>query len=354
MLLHNATKKKFIMIIMFCLSLLLTACGGQNASTKIVLTTGFAKNEVFRIENKSCKLPEVMVYLTCMQNQYTEVFGEEIRQVSLEGVTFEENLKETVLARIAQVKTLNLLAEKKQISLNDDEIKAAGEAAEAYYRSLSKKEVETLGVTKDILFQMYSEYALAEKTYAYIIQDINPEISDDEARIVRVMDIYIKTYTRDGTGERIEYTDQARNQAYLRAKEAYELVTEVGQPFEKVMEEYSEKPPTELSFGKGEMSEILEEAAFNMGNGEIRGIIEDEDGYHILKCVSTFDREETDRNKAIIMEERKKQVFDEEYDVFVEGLTRRLNEKLWEEVSCIQDDEVRTSLFFEIFNNYFR
>lgn len=33
-------------------------------NTKIVLTTGFDKDEVFRIDRMSCRLPEVMVYLT--------------------------------------------------------------------------------------------------------------------------------------------------------------------------------------------------------------------------------------------------------------------------------------------------
>ena len=73
MLLHNANKKKFIVLTMLCLSLLLTACGGQKNSTKIVLTTGFSKNEIFRIDDKSCKLPEAMVYLTFMKNQYQDV-----------------------------------------------------------------------------------------------------------------------------------------------------------------------------------------------------------------------------------------------------------------------------------------
>ena len=90
-----------------------------------------------------------------------------------------------------------------------------------------------------------------------------------------------------------------------------------------------------------------------MSTGEISNIIEDEDGYHILKCVSTYNREETDRNKQTIMEERKREVFGEEYDNYVETLTRTLNEKLWKEITCIQDPEVTTSDFFKVFDSYF-
>lgn len=58
----------------------LTGCSGINRDTKIVLTTGFTKDEVFRIETASCYKKEVMVYLTNLQNQYEQVYGTEIWQ----------------------------------------------------------------------------------------------------------------------------------------------------------------------------------------------------------------------------------------------------------------------------------
>ena len=62
----------------------------------------------------------------------------------------------------------------------------------------------------------------------------------------------------------------------------------------------------------------IEEAAFNLGTDEISGIVETEHGYHIIKCISTFDRDETDRNKIKIVEQRRKEVFNEEYSGFVD------------------------------------
>ena len=83
----------------------LTACGGADG-TKVVFTTGFGKNEVFRIGDESCSKAEIMIYLTTIQNQYANVYGTEIWNTSLNGVTLEDNVKETVLARIAQIKTM--------------------------------------------------------------------------------------------------------------------------------------------------------------------------------------------------------------------------------------------------------
>ena len=330
-----------------------SACGKGGSGTRVVFTTGLASDEVFRIENISCKVPEIMVYLTTTQNQYEEVYGEEIWQTSLDGVTLEENVKETVLAKIAQIKTLNLLAESMQVELDETEEEKVKLAAEAYFSSLNETEIELLGVTPETIEQLYAEYALAEKVYAHIIKDINPEISDDEARIITVQHILIKTYTTDGSGRKVQYTDSARAAAYERAKEALLLATDGENDFESLITQYSEDNIATYSFGKGEMDASFEEAAFNLGAGEISGIVESEFGYHIIKCINTFNREETDQNKLAIIEERKKEVFGEEYDVFVDTLTRKLNDNVWEEVSFIHDENVKTSDFFDVYMEYF-
>ena len=54
----------------------------QADATKIVLTTGFGQDEVFRIDRLSCTLPEIMVYLTNMKNQYESVYGDRIWEAS--------------------------------------------------------------------------------------------------------------------------------------------------------------------------------------------------------------------------------------------------------------------------------
>ena len=75
------------------IALCLVGCEGINRDTKIVLTTGFTKDEVFRIETASCYKKEVMVYLTNLQNQYEQVYGREIWQQGQGGVTIEQSVK---------------------------------------------------------------------------------------------------------------------------------------------------------------------------------------------------------------------------------------------------------------------
>lgn len=329
-----------------------TACGGRDG-TRVVFTTGFGKDEVFRIEDESCKKDEIMVYLTTIQNQYESVYGEEIWNTALDGMTLEENVKETVLARIAQVKTMYLLAIDKGVELDEEESALVEQASEEYFASLSDEEKELLGVSEETVRKLYREYALAEKVYAVLIQDINPEISDDEARTIKVQHILLRTYTLDGAGRRVPFSEDAKRAVYEKACEIRELAVSGEYDFTELISRYSEDSVATYSFGKGEMDAGFEEAAFMLETNEISQVVESESGYHIIKCLNTFDREETDANKIKMVEQRRREAFGLEYDAFVETLAKNLNQPLWDEITLIHDGHVTTDNFFAVYEKYF-
>lgn len=347
------TKKWFIALWMILLLLPISGCGNAQSNKKVILTTGFRKNEVFRIETMSCTVPEVMVYLTNTQNQYESVYGKEIWKTDLGGKTLEESVKETVLAQLAQIKTMNLLAATHGIVLDEHELSTVREAAGGYYASLNAVERESMQVTEEIIYHLYAEYALANKVYEYIIKDINPEISDDEARTITVQHIWIKTYAMDGTGKKIEYSASAKEDAKRTAEEILRQAKAEECDFEDLVLKYSEGEKGVYSFGKGETEPAFEAAAFNLEKGQVSDIVETQYGFHIIKCINTFNREETDANKVKIIKEKREEVFGQEYDAFVVSLTKDLNENLWERISFLLNPEVKTQSFFDVYNEYF-
>ena len=335
------------------LLLLLSGCMDSLKGSKVVLTTGFEKNEVFRIEDMSCTLPEAMVYLVNTKNRYESVYGREIWNVSLDGVTLEENIKETVLAQLAQQKTMNLLARQNGVALSEEEEARAMQAAETYFQSLSEEEKSTLQITVKDVEELYREYALARKVYQYIIKDINPEISDDEARTITVQYIYFRTCVLDGTGRKIEYSEEEKQEILRKAEEVRFQLKNEEADFEELILKYSDSEEGTCSFGKGEKDQAFEDAAFNLETDEISDIVETPDGYYLIKCISTFNRTETDANKVKIVEKRREKVFGQEYEDFVAALTRNLNEDLWQSVSLAGTENITTSDFFDVFDKYF-
>ncbi len=335
------------------LCIFLTGCGYNALDRKIVFTTGFSNQEVFRIEDSVCSLTEIMVYLVNTKDGYEASFGSEIWSAKTDSGTVEERLKESVLAKVAQIKVMNLLAAENEIVLDEEENEIISAAATEYYDGLTDAEKAAMNnVTYEDIVQIYTEQAIANKFYDYLIKDINPEISDDEARTITVEQILIKTYTLDAGGNRTSFSDEKKRVALSTAREVMIRLGE-GRSFDELMAEYNEADEDIISFGKGEMEDAYEEAAFNLGNDEVSGIVETSDGYVILKCVSTFDREQTEANKLRIVAQRKREVFGAQYDAFVSTLTKDLNEKLWEKISLVNDENVRTSDLMEVYDRYF-
>lgn len=348
----NRWKKLVVLAVMLLCMALLGACGKDGDGTKVVFTTGVGKDEIFRIADEVCKKEELMVYLTTTQNQYEEVYGTEIWNTEHDGVTLEENVKDTVLAKIAQIKTMYLMARDREVTLSEEETALVESAAAAYFNSLNEKEVELLGVTPDTIRELYQEYAMAEKVYQQIIQDINPEISDDEARIITVQHILIKTGTTKADGSREPYSAEEKAAAYEKAVEVQALAVDGAHDFEDLAAQYSEDDTITYSFGKGEMDQAFEDAAFQLETNAVSAVVEGEAGYHIIKCISTFNIQETDANKVKIVEQRRKTAFGQEYDAFVKTLTKQLNEDLWDQITLIHDSEVTTSDFFDVYSRY--
>ena len=342
---------KKIKICLWIIGMMFLLSGCSERKTKIVLHTGFAKDEVFRVEEMSCSLSELMVYLTTTQSRYEKVYGEQIWETSLEGVTLEESMKEMVLAQLSQIKALNLLARQEQLELSQEEKDGVKEAAAEFYEALTKEERKVLNVDKDLIEHLYEEYALANKVYYYLIKDVNPEVSDDEARTITIDHILIKTYYLDENNQKVEYDAKQKQEALQKAREALEKAKS-GISFDSLIAAYNEDSQSQYSFRKGEMNIGFETTAFNLEKGEISEIVETEYGYHIIKCITTFNLEQTDLNKIRIVEERRKETFEKRYMEFATELTKAVNEDLWEEIALIEDVEVDISDFFEVYEKH--
>ncbi|MBO6208360.1 MAG: peptidyl-prolyl cis-trans isomerase [Clostridiales bacterium] len=316
------------LIVMVLMTVFLcTACGDN----KIVLTTGFAADEIFRIEGKSCSKAEVLVYLTTLHNQYEGAFGDGIWAVQVEGMPLGDTIKQTVLARLAKLKIMNLMAVQYQLQLTKEEQEAVKKAASEFYGNLSKDEIAAMdGVKKVTIEEMYEEYAIAEKLYEYLVKDVNPEISDDEARIITVHQIRMK------------------NEAQLAD---IKKQIDDGEDFDTLAYSDNEAEEVSLSFAKGEMPQEIEDACFALGEGEVSEILQTEDGYVLYQCVNTYDRDQTEAHKVQILQQRRKETFQKLYDAFAEGKDIYLNEELWAQVA-MPEQKTTTSDFFDIYEKY--
>ncbi len=346
--------KTTAVIAVMAAAVIMASCAKKEGpEQQIVLTTGFEDNEVFFVGTEKCFLPEINVYMRTSQSQYENVFGNEIWNRKIGNETLEKRLKDMALSRLARIKTMKLLAAERGIELSEQEVQKCSEAAEKYMQSLSPADIALLSADGDLILNMYSEYALADKVFREVTADVNPEISDDEARIITVKQIMIKNSEIDPNGNRIPYSEGMKEEALVRARTILGKL-QSGEDFDTLADRYNEGGGTELSFGRDAPypPEFIN-AAFALDNGAMSDVLESDQGYHILLCENTFDREETDSNKERILEARKEEAFSMIYDEFVQTCYSDLNRELWDRVTYDHSILETDKGFFDVYNETF-
>ena len=330
--------------ILMSMAVMVTGCrvGGKN----IRITTGLSDSDLFKIDGSKFSVSEAKMYLTTEKNVYEESFGSDLWDKNVGDVTFEEYVKENLKDRLAQIKTLNLLAKNKKIRLSDDETTKAHSAAEKYFSGLNDEEKDYMKIELSDVESAYESYLLAEKVYDEIVKDVNPEISDADEKVIKVASIYIKTFTVDENGNRVDYTGEEKENAKNKINDILKQIKE-GSDFISVAEDKTEADEIEYTFGKGEMLQEFEDTAFALKTDEVSEVVETEDGYFIIKCINDYLEEETQKNKEEMILEAKNKAFLEVYEPFVDTLSSEFNAKAWEKIKFSDMNDVKVANFYQ-------
>ena len=342
------TKKLAVAGLIGVLSLgCLTGCG---KNSKLVFTTGLSGNQLFKIGSTTCTTPEIMIYLTTFYNQYVDTYGEEMWHYDFGGVSLEQHVKDVVLSKMAQIKIMTLMAEERGISLDEDEKTAVAIAAENYYALLEEDLKQKEKITEEIVKEVFAEYMLANKVYEEITESADMEISDDEARTVTAQVIYFKNWKMKNN-EKVALSEAEVLSVLREAKAVVEKISE-GESFESLAAQYSDDKQVVKNFSRGSVEKSFEELLFSMDEGDLSDIIEREDGYYIVKCISTMDYEATQKNKKVLADKRKQEAFSKAYTEIAVNTHSQFRDKRWEEIHLNEEIHNTDANFFEIYKEY--
>lgn len=307
--------------------------GCRVGDDEVTISRGMADDEVFLIDGKVCTLPVMKLLLLNNMNLHGESYGIDLLQNEDLKVQkkFEQYIKKTSMDEITRVYSMVALANAQGVTLTDEQKELAQWAGEDCFQSLTDEEVSYLSVTQEQVQDIYEKYALADKLYQVLVQDVNEEVSDDEARVMEIRQIYT-------TNE-----EQAR-EAVADLKEEMEFST--------VAANYNEADEIMLTLQRGMLPQEAETVAFSMENGEISDLIETDQGYYIFYCDNKFDEEQTQIHKQDIVEQRKQEAFHTVYDPFVETISSKLNERVWADISIREMEQFAFADFHVIYEKY--
>lgn len=324
-------RKKTAGIIAGVLLTALLMSGCQIGNKDIVVSNTLNQKQVFKIGGMACGLKEARVYLTNYQNIYGTAYGVDLWEHDFGDDSLVNYVKEVTLGELTKVICMDLLAESREMELTEEELGKVSEAAAEYYASLTEEETAYLDVTENDINEYYRHYALAQKLYNSLTDEVNEEVSDDEARVIEVMQIFV--------------TDSA---------DAMEVKARLdnGEDFATVANNYNELPSIQVTAARDNYPEAVEEVAFSLDNDQISGMITAENGYYFIKCLNKYNVELTEANKSNIVQKREEEAFDDEYNEFVSELSSKINEDLWSALTLNTEEEITTDSFFEVFQKY--
>lgn len=285
-------------------------------------------------ENQGYSGAQTMLIVATERNRYRDVYTDQIWQVPVddEGNVFQTYLLGEVKSFLTEMKTTNLLAQERGITLNSQEKEALRSLAEQFYQSMTEADLSYTGVTKEDVYTMYAEYHLANKLVDELTKEVNLEISDSEAKVIVVQEIVMNDR---------ETAEAVQEQAAAEHAD-----------FEAIARSIPDQKPTDTPVGRGERSKEYEAEVFALETGEVSRVILADGQYYVVKCINDYDEEATLERKKKLSLQRKQQAFREIYEAFAAEHPVEIGGGFWDRISFLDGAESATTDFFERYQEF--
>ena len=323
-------KKKVIALLLVTLLFVLFVPGCAIGDLHIYASSTSGIGNVFKIGPLSCSKKEFRVYLTNYKNLYG-TFDDTSLWDEGEDEELEAGIKSAVLDHLTRIYSLDLYARDNDIELTKSEEENCAKAAEEYYDSLTDADKSYMGASESDIKKMYMRYALAEKVYYGLMNSVDEEVSEDEARMMEAEVIFTPNKA-----------DADVIDSQLKA----------GTSFTALAQQYSKADSISVVFGRNEYPKEVDAVVFNLENGKNTGMITTDDGYYFFHCINKYNKELSEQNKANVIAERKNQLIQDMIKEQEEKYYSHFSESTLKNLVVNKTDEVKSDSFFQVLNKY--
>lgn len=283
---------------------------------------------------------EAMMYMLTTADKYEGEYGKSIwnAKFSSGGDNFGNIIKNEVINHICELKIIREQAPKEvpKVSLSEEEQAQAKSYASEHFKQMSDQVKQTYRITEQLLQQMYEDNLLADKMFETKTINVNAEVSDEESKQIKIQDIFIKNYNLDSSDHKVALSAEDKKAATQKMQTLLQQAKETDD-FRALAQANTQGEKVEYTFGNNsiptEFNETLKDAAFALKTGQLSTVITTPDGWHILYCVSDFDKDATLQAKESIIDQRRSDMFIQLYKKWSSGYEFVVNHKAWESIS---------------------
>jgi foldase protein PrsA len=296
----------------------LTGCSSsvkpETYDTTVVATLG----------DEKIYLDEAVMYLRFDQNYYemmysyfygsTDIWDMEVQT----GLTMEDNLKNSEMQVLRQIYILCSHAEEMGVALSEADEAAIEESVDSILSSSSTTLLESIGMSRDRMIEVYEKNALANLVYQAVVAQIDTEVSEDEIRCVGVS--YVMLAVSSDSDEDSTETEEDENvQSPETTMETIYRAVEDGTSLEEAAAVY-DLTPVETTFFVGDTYDegSLGATALSMEEGECQLIQIEGDGWYLIQLDTLRDEDATESMRESILSDREDALFEEVYSQWQE------------------------------------
>ncbi len=270
-----------------------------------------------------------------MESVYTQYIGEDVWKTEMEdGVTYEENLKESLLEELQKLYIINSHAADYDVVLTDDEVKAVEAAADCFIaENTDEKTQSVVSGDRDTGIEYLKLHTISLKVEDAVKATVDTTVTDEDAAQKRARYFEISKSETLDDGSTMEMSDEEIKAAKKEAKEFLEGAKANGS-----MEAYAtaqSKTTQTLTFNSESttLDEEVIKAADELKVNEFSKVIESENGIYVLQLESEFDAEATETAKGTILTERQNEAYEDVLEKWTEETKITVHEKVWDKIS---------------------
>ncbi len=312
----------------------LTGCGGIHFGN-LDFGSG-AMNEKTLLKVAEAKLPtaEGAMYLSAWKEQYETLYGTAVWQTGDGEKRTEEELKAEAALYIQDIMAASQSSVVAGRKCTDEEENRFKQAGEEYAAQNPDTEAEQAA---DAFRNLY----LADEVYAEVEAASGYNITEEQARVVWVKQIYLPFSDSDQKAEQKKKADKIISRiqdgiAYFNGQAAY----------------YNEAENIYRYVTRGELPQDMEAVVFNLSKNEISSLQETTDGYYLFQCVEPQAEPQTTEHAQQLQEEAVRSAYQTTLDTFMADNSMVWNEAAWQTLSLTGENAVNGKSFFNIYQQY--
>ena len=318
---------------------MLSGCGVKSDTPVVGGLFGLSSDEVFQIKDLVCSEEEFKLVLMNMANNYKKGFGDNLDWNSKikDDLTMKDYIMNKVKQEISSKYAMASMAKDKGVKLDTEEKIQAEYAANTYYKSLTNEEKEYTNAKKEDVERLYQNYMLADKIYDKLTVNIDEQVSDEEARVIKIQ--YIKMTDSGNKADEIKSTLEKVRSGVKKGTKSFDSYVSL----------YNEDEESDKTIKKNEAQKKYELKAFTLSNDKVSNIIEDGNDYYLVYCVDSYDKQASEKNKQSLIKQKKIEFFKQNYNDFIKKSKNDFNTDCFEGMDVPKGENIKRTDLFEVY-----